>query len=188
MKQKNNTNSKIDHSKTELRELSKTRTTADHIRNEAYMFFPDRDSWREQLIYTLYRWAELEQVDYKDKPINVDLVQFCMEYRISRSSLYGWAEQYPDIKKALDEVKLILACRRRIGALTKNFDKDVAFRDMHKYDPEWIDIDKYHAALKKDEEVQGGIRVIEIERIPSTGKVKPRRVDKETAPEEDQHG
>jgi hypothetical protein len=30
-------------------------------------------------------------------------------------------------------------------------DKDVVFKDLHKYDPEWDDINKYHSALKKEE-------------------------------------
>ena len=69
-----------------------------------------------------------------------------------RQTLYEWVAKYPDIKAAFEEAKLLLACRKRVGAMTKKFDKDAVYKDMHRYDPEWHEINQYHADMKKEDE------------------------------------
>lgn len=152
---------------TEIKPLSNSGSIMSYIKDQSFLYNPEKLDWRNRLIYTLFSWASLDT--------SLDIVQFCMEYKMHRRTLYKWSTAYNDIKEALDDIKVILGCRRRIGALTRRFDKDVAFKDMHMYDPEWLEINKYHAALKKEEGGdQGGIRVVEIQSAPHTGKIKKK--------------
>lgn len=123
--------------------LTKTHTYTDLIDNEAFIFFPDKDNWRKRLIYTLEKWCEKED--------SVELQQFYDEYKIPRQTMVVWRNKHADINKALDTAKLTMGSRRRIGALTRKFDREVVFRDMHVYDDEWLAINKYNVDLKKDE-------------------------------------
>jgi hypothetical protein len=94
-----------------------------------------------------------------------------MEFKIPYSTLKQWVEKYPDIKSAYNNVKLALACHRRVGAMNKKLDGAYAYKDMHVYDPEWLEINKYHSDMKKEEEKQPHTFII------NTG--KPRIVTKE---------
>ncbi len=100
--------------------------------------------WRAQVKYSLMRWAEEDDSFF--------VQDFCTRYKISRFKLYAWADQYPDLKDALDHAKLLLASRKLKGALFKNLDKEVVYKDMHKLDPEYLEINKYHADLKRSEQ------------------------------------
>jgi hypothetical protein len=110
------------------------------------MFYPSKEEWRKRFICTLLSWADREE--------SLEVSDFPLEMKMHRSLLYEWVAKYPDIKEAWDIVKLKIASKRRKGALTRKYDKDVVFRDMHKYDPEWLEINKYHADLKKEEDRQ----------------------------------
>jgi len=48
----------------------------------------------------------------------------------------------------------MLSSRKRKGALTRKYYKDVVYKYMHVLDPEYLAINKYHADLKKDEDGQ----------------------------------
>ena len=140
------------HNNTEIQPLDNCRTLSDFINNDAYMLFPDKDDWRKRFIATLITWA------YRDD--SLEIVDFALEMKMYRSMLYRWIEKYPDIREAYEQAKLIISSRRRKGALTKKFDRDVVFRDMHVYDPEWLAINKYHSDMKKDEEKQAHTFII----------------------------
>lgn len=127
---------------TQLPETRK-RTWADCIKNSSFELFPGKDDWRQRFVNDMYEWAQ--------KDDSLEIQQFTMKMCMRRQTLYEWANQYPEIKEALCEVRLILASRRRIGALKKDFDKEVVFKDLHKLDPEWLEINKYHADLKTQE-------------------------------------
>jgi hypothetical protein len=138
--------------------LSNSQTWHKRISEEAFMLFPEKNSWRRRLIYTMFIWAEKED--------SLELEQFCLQYKLSRKTLYEWREKHTDIKDAVDEVKLILGSRRRIGAMTKKYDSKTVFRDMHRYDPDWIEINKYWADLKNgDTDTDGKPKVIVV-KIP----------------------
>jgi hypothetical protein len=126
--------------------LSNKRSWNDVIDREFLALSPGRDDWRERLIRTLYAWSE--------RSTSLEILQFCMEYKIPRTTLFEWAEKYPDIKKAYESVKLNVACHRRVGTMNKKLDGAYAYKDMHKYDDLWGSVDKYHADLKRDEEKQ----------------------------------
>jgi hypothetical protein len=130
----------------ELQALSKTRTWVDFINNDAYLMFPEKLDWRKRFILTMLEWADQED--------SLELQDFAVEMKIARSTLYKWGDDFSEVGAALKHVRLMLASRKRKGALRKEFDKDVAFRDMHVLDPEWREINQYHADLKKAEEHQ----------------------------------
>lgn len=139
--------------------ISKGHSWHDAMTNESFLFFPEKASWRERFIATIYEWAE--------KPDSLELMDFCMEYRIPRETIYEWLSKHEDIKAAYTNAKLILGSRRRKGALKREYDKDIAMRDMHVYDSEWLAVNKYHAQLKNQENDQGGMRLVMMEKFPS---------------------
>lgn len=148
---------------TDLTSLSNTRTLRDFIENDSFMLFPEKDDWRKRFNLTLLEWAS--------KDDSVEITDFAIEMKMRRSTIYEWAAKYPDIKETLDHARLVIGSRRRKGALTRKYDKDVVFKDMHKYDPEWLDINKYHSDMKKDEDKQSHTFIIQND--------KPRVVSKE---------
>lgn len=150
-------------SKSEIKSLSNARTWRDFIENDAYMLFPGKQDWRKRFIYTLLEWAS--------KDDSLEIVDFALEMKMRRQTIYEWANKYPDLKEALDHARMMIGSRRRKGALVRKFDKDVVFKDMHKYDPEWLEINKYHSDMKKDEEKQAHTFII--------SNTKPRIVSKE---------
>lgn len=144
-------------------ELSNSRTWIDFLDKETLNLYPGRDDWRQRLIYTMMRWAE--------KSTSLEILQFCMEYKIPRMTLYEWTEKYPDVKDAYINMKLALACHRRVGTMNKKLDGAYAYRDMHMYDKEWDSVNKYHSDMRKEEEKQAHTFII--------NDSKPRIVTKE---------
>lgn len=144
-------------------ELSNTRTWVDFLDKETLSIYPSRDDWRQRLIYTMAKWSE--------KSTSLELLQFCMEYKIPRTTLYQWTEKYPDIKEGYENMRLALACHRRVGTMNKKLDGAYAYKDMHMYDKEWEAINRYHSDMKKEEEKQSHTFII--------NDSKPRIVSKE---------
>jgi|SRR5579859_472285 len=125
--------------------LPKTHTLSNYLSDlpkEAFMAHPGKTEWRERLIYTLCHW--LYTTDGMEKE------EFLFEYKIPRGTFYMWRDQYEDIQKAVTEVKVFLASRRRVGVMKKKLEYSSAYRNMHEYDPEWKKVDEYHNNLKID--------------------------------------
>lgn len=152
----------------ELTSLSNNRTWLEMVQDNAFMMFPEKDDWRKRFVMTLLEWSS--------KDDSLEITDFALEMKMHRSMLYRWIATYPDIKEAFDFAKLMIASRRKKGALTRKFDKDVVFKDLHKYDPEWHEINKYHSEMRKDEEKQAHTFII--------NDTKPRIVSKEEMSEE----
>lgn len=125
----------------ELSELSNTRTWSDFINNDSFMEFPGKDDYNKRLAFTLMQWA--------DKPESLEMIDFMTERKMSPRTMYEWIAKYPELKYAWDYAKLIVASRRRKGALKKIYSETVAFRDMHVLDPAWLEINRYHAEQKQ---------------------------------------
>jgi hypothetical protein len=155
--------SKTINNSTDIQLLTTSGTWCEYLNEDAFMMFPGKDDWRKRFMYTLLEWASKED--------SLEITDFAIAMKMRRRTLYKWAEEYEDIKDALDNARLIIGSRRRKGALTRKFDKDVAFKDMHKYDPEWIEINKYHSEMRKDEDKQAHTFII--------NDIKPRIVTKE---------
>jgi hypothetical protein len=151
---------KINNSNT-LSELSNSRTFTDMVLSDSFNLFPGKDEWRQRLIFTLYKWA------YDDTKF--ELMQFCYDFKISRSTLYEWRSKYEDINKAVACVLLILGMRRRLGALHGVLKESVVFKDMYKYDPEFIEINKYWSDLQK-ESGENKTQVVILDKFPEEDK------------------
>jgi len=147
----------------DIEPLTNKRSWSDFINNDAYMEFPEKLDWRNRFIYTLLEWASQED--------SLEITDFALEMKMRRMTIYDWSNKYPEIKDALDQARLMIASRRKKGALTKKFDKDVVFKDLHKYDPEWLEINKYHSEMKTEESKQSHTFII--------SDAKPRIVSKE---------
>jgi hypothetical protein len=122
--------------------LSNTRTWLDFMNNDAVLISPEKDSYRKRLGLTMLTWAQQET--------SLELVDFALEMKMRRQNLSDWADKYPDFREVYDTVKLMIGSRRRKGALTRKFDKDVVFKDDHIYDPERHELNQYWNNMKKD--------------------------------------
>lgn len=149
------------HNSTVEQGLSKTRTIQEMVDDEAFKLFPDKAMWRKRLCYSLYEWGELDE--------SLDITQFCREYRLPRQTLYDCIKQYPEVKKCFDEVKLWIGSRRRVGHI-KRYYSDGVYKDMYKYDPEWLEIDKYNQTLKGDSD-QGQVINVYLPEIKKSDEV-----------------
>lgn len=145
----------------EIIPLSNTRTVLDMIKKESVLNFPGNQEHRERLKYTLLKWAEQDN--------SLDIVQFCMEFKISRQTLYDLVKNHEDFKYVFDEAKLWLGCRRRVGAINRKY-TDIVFRDMYRYDSEWREVDQYNQTLKGDADANQTINVY-LPPVKETGQV-----------------
>jgi hypothetical protein len=136
----------------EIHPLANNRTWMEALQDSAFMMFPERDDWRKRFIYTMLEWASRED--------SLEITDFAIEMKMHRSMLYRWIGKWQDIKESFEIAKLMIASRRKKGALTRKFDKDVVFKDLHKYDSEWLEVNKYHSDMKKEEEKQSHTFII----------------------------
>lgn len=132
----------------------------------AIINFPSKSEWRERIMFMLDTWS-LEPDAY-------ELQQFLNMIKFPARRFYelvSETSEYPELREIYTEVKLRLASRKRIGALKKEFEPKVAFYDMHRLDPSWKEIDKYHADLKKEEDRSTGTILVE---IPTTRRLRDK--------------
>jgi len=144
-------------------ELSNSRSWIDFLDKETLSIYPGKDSWRKRLIHTMLTWAQ--------DPTSLEVLQFCMKFKLPYGTLREWDSKYPDIHEAYTFMKLMIATHRRVGSMTKKLDGAYAYKDMHCYDPEWHAVNKYHSDMKKEEEKQAHTFII--------NDAKPRIVSKE---------
>lgn len=95
--------------------------------------------------------------------------KFRIEKGIPRATWQRWRETYPFFKEASHEAQDILATKRYEMAAFREVDKDVIFRDQHKYDESWGAINQYHAELKNQETANTPPTVIYLPATPTTG-------------------
>jgi hypothetical protein len=143
--------------------LSNKRSWADTLFNSALSFFPGKDEWRKRLIYSMFEWF--------DKPEHLLIEQFYLHHKIPRSTFYEWRDLYPDLKQALEDVKIFIGAKRRLGAMTFKLHYASAYRDMHCYDSEWAkSVDEYHSKLKAFEKDDGSSSGTQYIVVNTTGK------------------
>lgn len=90
-------------------------------------------------------------LDWVVQPGSETILDFCNEYKIPRSTLFYWVANDTEFKAIYENVKLVLGNKLYKMALHKLVDKEVAFKPMHDLDPQYLEFNKYHAALKKEE-------------------------------------
>lgn len=116
----------------------------DFEEQNALQRYPSKEDWRKRLIVIMLKFA--------DDPKSLEILQFCKKTKIPRRTLYKMAEDFEDFRKAFEDMKLSLAGNRRVGSMTKKLEGQYAYKDMHKLDPEWDGVNKYHAELKNKDD------------------------------------
>jgi len=145
-----------------IREIETNKASwADIIGNEAFYFYPGKEEWRKRLIFTMLKWSSKRKPD-EEGDESLEVGQFCEEFKIDFWQLKDYVEQYDDIRDAYRRMKYNLASHRKVGSIKRRYDKEACYKDMHKYDPEWDEINKYHAALKEDASAQKVPDIIEV--------------------------
>jgi hypothetical protein len=166
---------KIAQHSTDKKGLSKVGNTWMTIKDAALCYFPERSAWRQRLIYSLEQWVN--EKDEKGR-LPLEVMQFCSTYKIPYQTFIRWCHDHEDIGQVYTNVKLTLASRRRVGAMFRDYDKDAVYKDLHRLDPEWHEINMYHAALKDKERSDNEQKIVIIERFPETD-VVPKKVTHE---------
>lgn len=156
---------------TPIEPLSRECTWLDYMSDEAFRFFPQNDHYRQRLIFTMYQ--SLEEADKKGRP-PIDVMQFCVRYKIPYETLLSWSKKYEDVGKAYRDYKLHLGANRRIGVMHNELKMEAVYKDQHHYDPQWDEVNKYHAALKNDE-IKHEREIVVIERMPDSKMVPEKK-------------
>lgn len=155
--------------------LTKSVHWSDFLSAETMRLYPSNDDWRKRLIHTLYSW--IDEKDEKGRPV-LEVMQFCQSYKIPWRTLKRYADKYEDVGNAYNDIKEMLASRRRVGVAHKDYSESV-FKDMHLYDAEWgPKVNEYWSKLKKDDADTKGTIIVHIPPIESTGKIKPKKEKK----------
>lgn len=124
--------------------LSKNRTWQYAYENESQ--YTNDPEWRRKFVNTLFEWA--------DKKTSIEIGSFLREYRIPKETFYSCLDKdYPEVKRAHKEVMGILGYRKKEAALRRGLSELMVLRDLHKYLPEWHEINEYHKKLKEDEAI-----------------------------------
>jgi hypothetical protein len=123
----------------EQKGISKNIHWAEAIYDTAGLYYPEKDDWRKRLVYSMFEWVK--------NPTSLMIEDFCFEYGICRRKLTFWKDKYPDVKAALEDIKIFIGARRRKGAILNQLNGQFAYRDMHMYDSEWSQVNEYHAKL-----------------------------------------
>ncbi len=119
--------------------------------------FPERDSWRKRLIYTMHFWSfKLDSLEWQ---------QFYDEYKVTYDSMQKMRLRFEDVAAAFLECSRRIAARKRIGSAYNKLNITV-FKDMHRYDPEWLPLMKQSEDIKKDSG-QNTRQVVVIEKFSS---------------------
>lgn len=112
---------------------------------EAFMFFPDKEKWRDRLRYTMLKYFE--------NPQRIELDEFCIDHKLHPETLRLWRKNYPDLESTVRAIKIFIGVKRRLGVHTGKYNMASCYKDMHTLEPTWAEaVDKYHSELKKQEE------------------------------------
>ena len=126
---------------TPLMEITKSKSWMDALYNEAFCLYPGNDEWLKRFIYTMTNFFDNEEI--------LLLEEFTFAYKIPQSTFDNWRNKYPELERAVSDMKKQIGARRHKGTITGKYRESAAFRDMHVYDPKWIPINAYNAALKE---------------------------------------
>jgi len=140
------------------------------IRHEIEMMnIMSRKELKEQVIEWMFDWIV--------KPEAETILDFCIEHKIPRSTLYYWAANDEEFGRFYDNIKLILSNKLYKLMLHRNCDRESVLQVMHNLDPEWHGINKYHNDLKK--QIAQAAKVIVLDGVPSSDLVPPLKDDHE---------
>jgi hypothetical protein len=103
--------------------------------------FPAKEEWRKQLMLRMIEWSKW--------PDSLHLQGFCILEGEYYHTLRHWIVTYEDMQEPYNHVKRNLAYNRHNGAMTGKCTREV-YRDIHKYEEEWLEINKYNDARLKD--------------------------------------
>jgi len=130
---------------------------------ESFQVNPEQGGYLKRLGYTMIEYAIRNEKA-------LEILDFCIEYKISRKTLYNWVEKDAGLKESFDFFKLILANRKKKGAMNRTLDYNVVRNDLYKYDPEYVSSDRYQAQLKQTENLSNGNFIIFNDRPPVISK------------------
>jgi hypothetical protein len=146
----------------------------DYLNIRSFKKHPVTESFIEDLATDLVEWAMDDEQKRFKQPLK--LTQFYYGKGIPKDTFYTWCEKFPVLKQAHTAAMEMIATRREIGAIIKEFDAGtVAFMQPH-YDPDWkAQLDYRHAQkLATQQASAGDVKVImqpfEVSDVPTIKK------------------
>lgn len=143
---------------TEEKELPNFTSYLDALENEAFMWHPEKQEWRKRFIFKLSKF-------FKDHPKALRLQDFCEATNYRMTKVKSFLINHVDIKECWDEIKLDLAHRRFkgfVGANDNFRNGNNLWKDIHRYDNEFHDVNQYHESLKAEEQKRNEEHLVKI--------------------------
>lgn len=113
----------------------------------------------------------------RDEPRCIKITQFLTTKAINRTQWHNWVAKYPRVSQIHNLCLQIMGDRREVGMSFKEMDRESQLRVLHRYDETWLDINKYWAEMKKDENASEnqGTFMVNMVTAPSSSIVPPLR-------------
>ena len=109
---------------------------------------------RDKMVYTIPQIERLAE-EAREYCLNekrcLKITQFVRSKNLYYETWMDWTRKYDWFAKNHRECLAILGDKREVGASFKELDKDMQLKVLHRYDPEWKEINEYHSKLKDDQ-------------------------------------
>lgn len=90
-------------------------------------------------------------LQFASDPKNLYTLDFCKEYHFDRNQMQRLKDRHPEIAKAHVRFLMMIGLNRVHYVKTHPSAGIWLAKDMHRYDPEWDENNKYNALMKKIE-------------------------------------
>lgn len=106
------------------------------------------------------------QIWARDDNSALKLQQFAQKEGISWTTFKHWTERYPEFREAAEYALMCIGNRRETQSRTLPIIKEFLMLTQYKYDPDYREHHKYHAALKEEQLSLKVPDVIVMEKFP----------------------
>lgn len=140
----------------------------------AFKTTPVSEVLLDRLFQELLDWAESNEDALK-------ITEFFLRKRIGSDTVARFRARDKKYDDAYNHALQLIGNRREIGALKRKLDSGIVAYTMAHYDPSWVKLAEWRAALKKESEGQQGNNItVVMETFPSSELVPQKRISKES--------
>ncbi len=143
---------------TQEKKVSSLSSYHEMLERESLRLHPGKDGMEKAFCEELWNF-------FRDNPAALRLNDFCIGSRYTYRKVKHYVNYYPEIKDCWEEIKLTLGNRRYRGFVGANDDfknGNNLWKDIHKFDEEFHEINKYHQDLKQEEAAKNIEQVVKI--------------------------
>lgn len=138
----------------------------DYLNVRSMRMHPVTETFIDDLAQQLIAWVIDDDQKRFKQPLM--LSQFYLSKGIQKMTFHRWMERFPQLKHASEFAKEVIANRREVGAMIKEYDFGaISFMQPH-YSPEWKEQLDYRAAQKLAAQGAQGNVLVQITSFPET--------------------